>query len=271
MKFKAFLVGGLMLTGAGLVTAQATSQLFTYSYEPETMPANAMEFEQWVTLQSGRTAAVGQDKYDRWNLREELEMGITDRYTVSLYLNTQSESYIDSLGADFSKFSFDGISLENKYQVLNPAEKPVGLTLYLEPTFSGDTAEVEEKIILGQRFGDWKWALNLSHATQWENHLEDVTGEFEASAGIAREFNSHWALALESRINSTIDDYKTWNSTALYVGPTVSYRAEKWWFALTVMPQVWGENYHGNPDNNTHLDLLHNERLNFRFIVGIDL
>ncbi len=47
--------------------------------------------------------------------------------------------------------------------VLNPAEHAVGLTLYLEPRYSGDQAEVEEKIILGQRHGNWKWAFNLTH------------------------------------------------------------------------------------------------------------
>src|SRR5215471_15200068 len=228
MNIKPYLAAGFILTGAGLINAHATSQLFTYTYEPETMPAGSMEFEQWVTAATGRTAAVGQDKYNRWDLREELEYGITDNYSISLYLNSQSESYVDAMGADFSKFSFEGISIENRYQVLNAAEKPVGLTLYLEPSFSGDTAEVEEKIILGQRYGDWKWALNLSHATQWENNLQDITGEFEASMGVAYQFKSNWSVGLESRINSTIDDYKTWNSTALYLGPTVSYKTEKW-------------------------------------------
>lgn len=271
MKLKTCLLSSLILSGASLISAHATDRLFTYTYEPETMVQGGMEFEQWITSRAGRTDAVGQDKYHRWDLREEFEYGVTDNYMVSLYLNTKSESYVDSMGGNYSKFSFEGISIENKYLVLNPAEHAVGLSLYLEPSFSGDRAELEQKIILGQRNGDWKWALNLTHATEWEDNFKETIGELEASIGIARNLNSRWALALEARINSEIEEYKDWQSTALYIGPTLRYRTEDWWAALTVMPQVWGENYGGNLDNNTHLDLVHNERLNVRLIFGIDL
>jgi hypothetical protein len=58
---------------------------------------------------------------------------------------------------------------------------------------------------------------------------------------------------------------------ALYVRPTISYRTEKWWVALTVTPQVWCKNYDGNPDNSTHLDLVNNEKLQVRLIIGFEL
>jgi len=271
MKLKTCLLASLIVSGASLIPAHANDRLFTYTYEPETMPEGAMEFEQWITSRAGRTSAVGQDKYNRWDLREELEYGVTDNYTVSLYLNTKSESYVDSADEDYSKFSFEGISLENKYLVLNPAEHAVGLSLYLEPSYSGEEAELEQKIIIGQRHGDWKWALNLTHATEWEDHLEETVGEFEASFGVARHLNSRFALGLEARINSETKEYEEWESTAVYVGPVVSYRTDRWWAALSVMPQVWGKNYGGNPDGNTHLDLDHNERMNVRLIIGVDL
>lgn len=271
MKIKSCFLAGLIASGASLSSSHATDRLFTYTYEPETMPAGGMEFEQWITSRSGRTASVGEDKYSRWDFREELEYGVTDNYTVSLYLNSKSESYVDSLGADYSKFSFEGISIENKLLVMNPAEKAVGLSLYLEPSYSGEEAELEEKIILGQRFGDWKWALNLSHATEWEDHFTETVGEFEASFGLAYKFKSGLALGLEARIKAETIEYKDWESAAAYVGPAVSYRTEKWWAALSVTPQVWGKNYDGNPDGNTHLDLAHNERLQVRLIIGIDL
>ena len=118
-----------------LQTAQADNRLFTYTYEPETMPQGGKEFEQWVTLQSGRTKNVGQENYHRWDLREEFEYGVVDWYTASVYLNFSSESYKEPAGGTFSEFSFKGVSLENKFEVLNSAVYPVGLSLYLEPTF----------------------------------------------------------------------------------------------------------------------------------------
>jgi len=271
MKFKSCFLAGLIVSGAGLVPAHATDRLFTYTYEPETMPEGGMEFEQWITSRSGRGSAVGQKDFYRWDFREELEYGVTDNYTIALYLNTKSESYVNTMGDQETEFEFEGISLENKYLVLNPAEHAVGLSLYLEPTFSGSEAELEQKIILGQRHGDWKWAVNLTHATEWEDNLEEVVGEFEGSIGVARYLNARWAIGIEARCKTEIKEYKEPESTALYVGPTVSYRTDRWWAAISVMPQVWGKNYDGNPDGNTHLDLDHNERLNVRILIGIDL
>jgi hypothetical protein len=257
-----------------LSAAQADERRFTYVYEPETLPEGGMEFEQWVTLRTQRTSGgeVKQGDYNLWELREELEYGITDNYSVSLYLNAAAESFRDynfSPPANTSSFDFKGVSLENRYMVLNPAERPVGLTLYLEPRYSGDEAEVEEKIILGQRRGNWKWAFNLSHATEWLDHLRSVEGEVEASFGLARDLNQRWSIGLEVRDHNELPDYRTWENTALFVGPVVSYRQEKWWAALTVMPQVYGANYNGNPGGNSWLELEAHERLNVRLMIGI--
>jgi hypothetical protein len=89
---------------------------------------------------------------------------------LSLYLNESFEHYREpKTGDGHSHFQFDGVSLENKYLVLNPADHAVGLALYLEPRVAGDEAELEEKVILGQRHGNWKWAFDLTHATEWAN------------------------------------------------------------------------------------------------------
>ena len=162
-------VDGILIGTAGLLLAVASAganeRFFTYTYEPQTMPKGAWETEQWITLRAGRDTAVGQENYNKWEFRQELEYGVTDNYTLSLYLNESWENYHDpNTGHHFSDLNFDGVSLENRYMVWNPQEHAVGLALYLEPRISGSEAEVEEKIILGQRFGDWTWALNLTHA-----------------------------------------------------------------------------------------------------------
>jgi len=250
---------------------RADERRFTYTYEPETMPQGGTEFEQWVTLRTQRDKMVGQENFNRWELRQAWEYGVSDRYTVELYLNEASESYRNpATGGDISRFSFRGVSLENRYMVLNPAEHLVGLTLYLEPRYSGDEAEVEQKIILGQRQGNWKWAFNLTHATEWSENLHTVEGELEASLGIARDLNRHWSIGLELRDHNELPDYRKWENTALFLGPVISCRREKWWAALSVLPQICGVNFGGDPDGNWHLELEGHERLNLRFIFGID-
>src|SRR5262245_50099100 len=260
---------------ATLHAAVGTERIFTYSYEPETMPQGALEFEQWVTLRTQRTkrGEVKKENFNRWDIREELEYGVTDNYTVGLYLNTKAESFRDfsvTPHRDESEFEFAGISLENRYMVLNPAEHPVGLTLYLEPTYTGSEAELEQKIILGQRHDNWKWALNLVHETEWEDNFHETVGEVEATFGIGRQLSPRWTVGLELRNHYEIPEYSSWENMALYAGPVVSYRQEKWWGALTVMPQVWGRNFDGNPDDDDWLELEDHERVNIRLILGFN-
>ena len=153
--------------------------------------------------------------------------------------------------------------------VLNPADHAVGLALYLEPRIAGGEAELEEKIILGQRFGDWKWALNLTHATEWRRDFHSTEGEVEVSFGITRQLNNQWSVGLEARDHNELPDYRIWENTALYVGPVVTYRRETWWATLTVMPQVLGANFAENVDGDHHFELQGHERVNVRLILGI--
>jgi hypothetical protein len=257
-----------------LTTTRADERRFGYVYEPEVLPKGGMEFEQWVTLRTQRTAGaqVNQSNFNLFELREELEYGVTDRYSVSLYLNGKNTSFSDTSvtpAVSHSKFDFDGISIENRYMLINPADHAIGLTLYLEPRFSGDEAELEQKIIIGQRHGDWKWALNLTHAVEWSDNLHATEGELEATFGVARDLSSHWSLGIEARDHNELPEYKTWENTAVFVGPVVNYRQEKWWATLSVMPQVFGRNYLGNPDGHHNLELEGHERLNVRLVVGI--
>lgn len=268
------IVVSTLALGFCVLTATADERRFTYTYEPELLPKGGMEFEQWVTLRTQRTSGgeVKQGNYNLWEIREELEYGVTDNYSVSLYLNTAAESYRDyskDPPQDTSSFDFKGISMENRLMVLNPATHAVGLTLYFEPRYSGDEAELEEKILLGQRHGDWKWALNLSHATEWSDNLHTVEGEVEVSVGVARDLNPHWSLGIEARDHNELPDYRMWENTALYVGPVLSYRQERWWAALTVMPQVFGANWNGNPGGDSQLELEAHERYNIRLLLGI--
>lgn len=270
MNYKYKVLTGLLAGSVLFGSAKADERRFTYTYEPETLPAGALEYENWVTLRSQRNERVGKDNYNRWDLRQELEYGVTDRYTVALYLNEKAESYRNPFtGADESEFEFKGISLENRYNVLNPAEHPIGVTLYLEGRFSGEEAELEQKLIFGQRHGQWKWALNLEHATEWEDNLHETEGELGASLGVARDLGKNWSLGLEMRNQTLLPEYHAVENTALFLGPTVSYHQERWWAALTVLPQIHGWNFDGDPDGNRHLELVDHERINVRLLIGI--
>lgn len=256
-----------------LSSATGTERFFTYTYEPETLPKGAFEYEQWITSRLGRTEAVGQENYNRWEFRHELEYGVTDNYSLSLYLNHSLTDFHDTAtgtGRNVSHYQFDNISLENRLLVVNPVDHPIGIALYLEPAIWEHAAELEGKLILGQRIGsDWKWALNLTHATEWTDDFHSHEGEVELGLGLTRMLNSHWSLGLEARDHNELPDYRIWENTAFYLGPVVTYTAERWWATFTVMPQIVGANFSENVDQNHHLELEGHERLNLRLIVGI--
>jgi hypothetical protein len=65
-----------------------------------------------------------------------------------------------------------------------------------------------------------------------------------------------------------VPEYEEFEHSAFFLGPVVSYRHEKWWATLTVLPQIYGKNYDGNPDNNKGLVLDEHERVNIRLLFG---
>ena len=242
--------------------ATAHGRYFTYSYEPETMPEGAIEFEQWVTLRARKNQ---KDNFNRWDIREEFEYGVTDNYTIGFYLNLKSESFRDpSTQMDMSEFKFKGISLENRYLVLNPAEHSIGLTLYLEGGYSGDEAAIEQKIIIGQRSGNWKWAMNFIHETEWEDNFHEKKGEVELTFGITRNLSKRWAAGIEFRNLNEIPEYEDWEHSTFFLGPVATYRAVEWWATLTILPTIFTHNYGDSVDHN-------GERMNIRLIFGVDL
>ncbi len=250
-------------------TAGADNKLFTYTYEPETEPQGDWEIEQAITSRLLRNSAVGQKDYQRWQFRTELEHGFTERYTASIYLNHDYERFTDpATGHSAGENRWGGVSIENRYLVLDPRNNPVGLTLYLEPTYDGKNAELEQKIIIGQRHGDWKWAVNLTHATEWADHFRETEGELELSGGLAYQLTKRWSLGLEVRDHNELPEYEQWENTAVFLGPVVSYHRQKWWATLSVMPQIYGANFIGDPDGDKSLELHAHERLNLRLLIG---
>jgi hypothetical protein len=264
------LLAALLAGGAWVAATRADDRRFTYTYEPETPPARDLEYENWVTLGLGRSSQVGQDHYSVWALRQEVEYGVTDRYALGLYVNESVESYhVPPTGSSVSSSKFQGVSLENRYNFLNPADHAIGFTGYLEGTYSGENAELEAKLIFGQRHGDWKWALNLDEATEWEDHLSQVEGELGASFGIARDLGRYWSVGLELRNRTLLPDYQRVESTALFLGPVVSYHRARWWAALTVLPQIYGWNFGGDPDGSAQYELVDHEKIEIRLLFGV--
>jgi len=248
---------------SSLGIATADNRLFTYVYEPGYSEQGALELEQHVTARLGKD----QGRYTGWDFREELEYGITERLKTALYLNF---THVDSSDVhnriDEDGTTFKGISSEWTYRVLDPVEKPVGLSLYGEVTVSDNEVELEEKLILGQYWGSWGAALNIAFEQEWEKEGDETEEEgiLDITGGIARYLNRHWSVGLEARNKRIFPDYDSEENSAWFVGPNVHYKGIRWGGTLTVLPQVYGSGDGARDD----LQLEEYERVEVRVIAS---
>ena len=250
------------------LNARADERLFTYVQEAEVLPKGGLEFEQWLTHRRGKADGV----FSRWDFREELEYGLTDRLSVAGYLNFKNTHSAGVTGrTDESRFEFEGVSTELKYQLLNPNTKPVGVLLYGEATYNGDEFELEEKLVLQKNFGEkWVAAFNVTLEEEWAFTPAGTEEELalELTAGIAYKIDLHWSIGLEGRNHRVFApglDFSHRVADAWFVGPNVHYARSKWWATLTVLPQV-----HGSPDTRDGLELEEHEKIEVRLIAGIN-
>ena len=110
--------------------AHADENLLGYVYGAETLPQGKWEAYQWVTLRTGKAAG----SYRAFDLRTEIETGLTDRLQAAFYLNTRAH-HIDGVPGleERDSFALQGASAEFKYRVKSPYIDGYGLALYIEP------------------------------------------------------------------------------------------------------------------------------------------
>jgi opacity protein-like surface antigen len=271
MKFKTAAI--MAAVTAALGVARADERFFTYVYEADVLPKGEWEFEQHLTYRQGNPG--GDEQFDQylWDFRSEIEYSPFERLSTALYLNFQQDT-VEGRAAGLegtSDFSFEGISLEAKYQLLNPVTDPVGLALYLEPTFNGNEIEFEQKVILSKNLGErWVLAANATVEQEWETEEGETEKEsvFELSTGAAYRFTSHWSVGLEGRYRNVYEGlgFDERLGTAWFLGPNIHYGSAKWWATLTGLPQIAGSATGDDRDR----DLVEHQKFEIRLIFGID-
>ncbi len=244
--------------------AAASERRFTYTYESLVLNPGHLELEPWTTFRGGR-----EDLYLRFEERIELEIGVFENVQMAWYLN--GKAVTEATGGLLKKeFEFGGVSNEWKWKLLDPVADPVGLALYGEWTAAPSEAELEAKVIVDKRFGDVIVAANLVGEIEWELESPDEIAQelvIEVDGGLAYLVTPEFGLGLELR-NHTVFAGEGFEHSVVYAGPTLSYAAERWWAAFSVLPQVVDLGGLGTPQLQ---DLAHAERINARILLGFDL
>jgi len=239
--------------------AVAGDSPFGYVYTTDTHQKGKREFEQWITQRHGQS----QGDFDLWQLRSEIEYGVTDRLQTAVYLNYGSVNAFrnrpdgttgpgafvpDDVDPDarYQKQFFESISNEWIYRVLSPYKDPIGLALYIEPSWGPDKRELEGKLILQKNFLDDRliWAANFSLAAESERfHGEwEREGELELTTGLAYQFAPRWHAGAEYRYHRGYEGRGFSSSKRAYAasffGPSVHYASNDWWITATFLKQL---------------------------------
>ena len=140
-------------------------------------------------------------------------------------------------GSDtYHRTSLDGGSLEAIWRLSNPVTAPVGVGLYLEPTWGKLEDSIEVRLLLQSNFLDDRMVLAVNLVYEPEKEKYDDAGIIRNSIGdvlygASYRIAPRWMTGIEGRLHTDHDGYY-WNKRtqiANFVGPTVHYAAQKWW------------------------------------------
>ena len=277
-KFAGALSGALVFAATAL-SIRADENVFGYVYGTDTESRNHAEVYQWVTIRLGKTGG----QYRAWDFNTEFEYGITDRLQVSFYLDAARYDIreVPDL-SDQHRLAFRGNQASLKYRLSDPDQGGLGVAFYVVPGYArvdrvgGDDAreeELEMKLLLQKDLSGGKviWAGNATVEFEREDEPEGWSHHLglEFSHGLAYRLRPDWYVGVENswraeyaqaRLNAAVRG-------AVFLGPSLYYDDERWWFTLAVLPQVYGWPHPGAG----HLQLTENERLEIRLKIGLDL
>lgn len=204
--------------------ARAGVRHFTFLYEAPTSPPGGVELENTVTWAHG----------SNWNevfIREELEIGITDRFQLGLY--PLDWSHRDGL-------QYDGGAIEAIYNFSNPVIDPVGISVYQELSVARRHFESESKLIAQKNFGRWIFDYNATLEAEWEErHLEEEIGEFQQALGASYEISPRLSVGVEFLHEFVFPNWRDEEKIRnVFVGPNVSYRRNQWFVTATALAQA---------------------------------
>jgi hypothetical protein len=205
---------------------------FTFLYEAPTSAPESLELETWTTWK--RT--TGPDRSDAVDFRHELEYGATDKLQVSVYL----ADWFYENQREHSGFAYSDSAIELIYNLTNPVDDPIGLSIYGEIKAGDRLIELESKLIGQKNFGPLILAYNATLEAIWEGHsLQEREGEFQQAFGASYELSPRLSAGIELLHEFVFpewrDDKKIRN---LFVGPNVSYRRGNWFVTVTALAQA---------------------------------
>ena len=205
---------------------------FTFLYEAPTSAQGSLELENWVTWQR----ITNPDRSDEVDFRHELEYGVTDKFQVSVYL---ADWFYES-NREQSGFTYSDSAIELIYNLTNPVDDPIGVSVYGEVKAGHRLIELESKLIAQKNLGPLILAYNATLEAVWEgNELEDREGEFSEAVGVSYEISPRISAGIELLHEFVFPEWRDEEKIRnLFVGPNLSYRHRNWFVTVTALAQA---------------------------------
>jgi hypothetical protein len=255
-----------ILLAIGLSNAQAQDRLFTYTYQSTVLNKGQRELESWHTLRTGRS-----DYYARYDHRTEFEIGLGGNLQTAFYLNLTSKTNMveEESVKSLTTSNEIGFSNEWKLKLLDPVADPLGLAIYGEVGISSNEYEIEGKVIIDKKVGNFTIAANGVYEQEFaaeyvNNELEwEQEKKIEGYLAFAYKLSPKFHLTLENAYKNVFLESELEHS-ALYSGLGFSYVYENFWVNFTALPQL--TSFKG--ESNGNLNLNEYEKIQFRLLFS---
>lgn len=219
-----------MMTTVLIASLLATNpRPLPYTYTYQTVAPGHLELEQFVDIIPVRVAHESDDgtlegvMSARYKLITELELGITERLELGVYLEFEQ-------GGGDAPLRFAAIKQRVRYRLFDQDELPVDIALYGEISESAEEIEFEQKIILHKRLGPVVLATNL-----WvEQEFEIEEGEWEfiysPTLGASYELSPHVSVGLEGWLRGVIAEEV--EPVNVFLGPVLMAQLGEYWASM---------------------------------------
>lgn len=287
-------VVGVSLNSLG--PAAADENLLGYVKGAETLPEGAWEVYQWVTVRAGK----GHGDYTAVDTKTKAEYGLSNRFSLDGAIFTQS---IDTSGLMIDGYlpgpkhyvlNPAGIEIGGKYNFLQPAIEPVGLSTYfsidyswLDPHSGQDKDKISAELqFLAQKYfleGEMVWVGNIGMETTYADRAPiaglppgfdwptdpEMEIELNLGTGLSYRFAPSWYAGGEILYQTEFETEIGQERWSIFAGPSLHYASQAWWLTFTWLPQLTGggETYPGQPSD---LHLVEKPKQEFRLKIGLN-
>jgi hypothetical protein len=205
---------------------------FTFLYEAPTSARGSAELENWVTW----SRTTDPERSNQVDFRHEIEYGVTNKFQVSVYL----ADWFYERNQEHSGFAYSDSAIELIYNLTNPVDDPIGLSIYGEIKAGDQLVELESKLIAQKNLGPVILAYNATLEAVWEgNDLTEREGEFSQALGASYEISPPISVGVELLHEFVFPEWRDEEKIRnLFVGPNVSYRHRNWFVTVTALAQA---------------------------------